>query len=176
LYLHKYEADNMPLHRYSPRVIEDYRLQGVQIDEVAYILKELQSQYRDAVWNLFWLSVPDIDVLLDAGSKGPTLYTPIRDALAAVVTDVIEDEVLYRKVMMHPDAFLDWFEREPDYTIFDCYEPLGGLKWVEMVTVRADAAAKRITAELPPIVVADRRAGVMHVDFRRISQLGGNAA
>lgn len=147
--------------------MESYRLVGVPNDEVHFIMTQVAKQYRDAVWNLLWLSVPDIDVLVGAGAEAPKLYVPHPSALAAVVSDVIEDEVLYRKVMMHPDAFLDWFERESDYSIFDCYEPLGCTRWVETVTERADMAAKRITSENPPIQI--EAGGVMRVDFRRIS-------
>ncbi len=147
-------------HRYSPLPIEAYRLQGIPRDEIGAIL---DMEEAPAIWNLFWLSVPMLDFLPDAGPKWWTVYSPEPGACAALTKDVLYDEVLYRKLMMHPLAFIDWFERA-DHMEFGAYEALGGAAWVETVLCRAGFAADRLTAAKPPVSI---QGNVLTVDFRR---------
>lgn len=145
---------------YSPHPMERYLLHGVKDDEVSAIM---QLDRSVAVWNLFWLSVPGLDNLPGSGRRWHKVYKPVENALATIVTDVLEDEVLYRKLMMHPEQFYDWFERE-DHTIFDCHEVLGGDIWVETVLTRAQAAIDRLIIQNPVVSFKDN---VVKVNFRR---------
>jgi hypothetical protein len=115
------------------------------------------------VWNLFWLSHPGIDTVPEAGNNWWKTYKPLVGSLSAVIADVVEDEVLYRKLMMHPYAFKAWFEHE-DHSIYDCYDILGGPAWVLNVVQRAEAAGSRMTVEDPPVRV---EGNVVHVRFKK---------
>lgn len=131
-------------NRYSPKEAVQYQITALPRCEVSSILS-LQPPRSVAVWNLFWLSVPAIDTLLEHGSS-PNYYRhymPVADAARSVTADALNDEVLYRKLLMTPDSFLNFFENEEDHSIYDCYETLGGDDWVETVITRARAARAR---------------------------------
>lgn len=150
------------IYRYSPRPIIDYKLYGIKTDEVSVIMG---GDRREAVWNLFWLSLPTLDTVPGAGAEWWRKHSPIVGALSSIVSDVTEDEVLYRKLMMHPFTFAEWFERE-DHTIYDTYVALGGSAWPTTVLKRAEDAAARMTLEDPPVRV---QGNVITVNFRRVA-------
>lgn len=148
------------MYTYSPRPATDYRLKGLDSDEISVILGGSHSQ---ALWNLFWLSLPEIDHVPDAGRNWYKFYHPVDGALAAMIRDVHNDEPLCRKLVMHPDIFIDWFDRE-DVSMFECYGVLSGDHWKGNVLARAELAARRLTAASPPVTIKDN---VVTVDFRR---------
>lgn len=148
---------------YSPRPIEDYFLVGLS-DSEAELISRL-GPLSEAVWNLFWLSTPDIDLVPDAGKDWWRHYRPWRGGAAAVLADATEDEVMKRKVTMHPRHFAAWFERE-DHSIYDAYDVYGGRDWVDTVLARAEAAGDRLT-KLPSFIQAE--GNVLRVDFRRVA-------
>jgi len=148
--------------RYSPRPIADYRIKTVPSD-----IEEIMRNPRgESAWNLYWLGVPSIDNVLDTGADWWRFYRPIRGAGAAVIDDVLEDECLRLKLQMHPYAFSEWFARQPDHSIFECYEVLGGDRWVATVLARAEAAGARMTAEDPPMRIVGN---VVQVNFRKVA-------
>jgi hypothetical protein len=139
-------------YNYSPRTIDDYCLPSLGgACEVGSIAKLKRHQ---AVWNLFWLSVPKIDNVPGAGVQWVQVYRPIADAAAAITTDVLLDEVLYRKLMMHPTSFAAWFERE-DHTIYDAYDVLGERAWVDTVLQRASLSAQRMASSIKALEKTD---------------------
>ena len=146
---------------YSPRPIEDYFLLGLPDSEAELISKLTEA--ADAVWNLFWLTTPDIDLVPDAGKDWWRRYRPWRGGAAAVLADATQDEVMRRKLTMHPRHFVAWFERE-DHSIYDCYDVYDGRQWVDTVLSRAEAAGDRLT-RLPGFIKAE--GNVLRVDFRR---------
>lgn len=110
------------------------------------------------VWNLFWLSVPALDSLPIFGKRPDWAkhYTPVEGALKAIVADAVDDdEVLRRKLQLHPQRFIEWFERE-DHSIYDSYYALNGETWVSTVLARSKEAAARIDAA----VVASRKGNI----------------
>lgn len=150
------------IYRYSPRPILDYKLVGIPTDEISVILG---GERREAVWNLFWLSLPTLDNVPDAGHDWWRKHSPIVGALGSIIADVTEDEVLYRKLLMHPFTFCEWFERE-DHTIYDTYVALDGDAWVTSVLKRAEASAARMTVEDPPVRI---QGNVITVNFRPVA-------
>lgn len=101
-----------------------------------------------SIWNLFWLSLPTLDTLPGAGPRWVQGYRALPSVGASIVSDVTLDEVLYRKLLMHPTSFVAWFERE-DHTIYDVYNLLGEQQWVETVLQRARESAKRMAMSVP---------------------------
>lgn len=148
------------IYRYSPRPILDYRIPGLDQDEVTVMLGH---ERREALWNLFWMSHPGIDSVPEAGHNWWKGYKPVIGALSAIISDVTEDEVLYRKLMLHPFAFKQWFERE-DHTIYDCYDVMNGVQWVSNVLARSELAGTRMTIEDPPVRIDGN---VVHVKFKQ---------
>lgn len=144
---------------YSPLPADAYLLQGTSCD-VGELLKHPAAT---ALWNFYWLSAPDIDVVPSLGERWSRGYMPQLGRARAVMIDVLDDEVLYRKVTMHPDAFIDFFEHD-DVSIYECYEKLGGEHWVETVLRRADEASLREVAKHPLVTV---QGNLLSVDFRR---------
>lgn len=145
---------------YSPFPPSSYRLVGMKMDEVT-VIQDIDRS--DAIWNMFWMSVPQLDHIPQAGARWSKAYSPRPRALATIVTDVNDDEVLYRKLLMHPVAFAEWWERE-DHTIYDAYGVCGEADWVQTVLTRADAAARRLLAQQPRTKV---NGNVIEVNFRR---------
>jgi hypothetical protein len=102
------------------------------------------AQRSRAIWNLFWLSIPSLDKVPGSGNNWWRKYTPVEGALVAIKSDVIEDEVLYRKLCMHPSQFFEWFGRERDHSIYNSFATMGGKPWVNLVLNRAEEAAERL--------------------------------
>lgn len=127
---------------YSPLAISNYILPTA----TRCAAKEIQeSPQSHAIWNLFWLSCPDVDTLPGAGPAWAQHYRPRPDVLAAVTADVTLDEVLFRRVMSRPEKFAAWWCRQ-DYSIFDTYYYLGP-KWPVTVLERAHQAIARMKPE-----------------------------
>lgn len=135
---------------YSPRPIEDYYISTLPTCE-ARIVRE--HERAPAIWNLFWMSTPTIDNVPGSGRDWWRSYSPQVGALAAVIIDVVGDEVLYRKLLMPPQDFMAWFERD-DHTVYECHT-LFGDPWHETVMSRADEAMRR-TLKKVPRVYADK--------------------
>lgn len=150
----------MTNHCYSPLPSERYRLEGMPQDEITTLREHGRE---DAIWNMFWLSVPSLDNIPGAGKNWTKVYTPVPGALGSIISDVSGDEPLYRKVLMHPYAFMSFFERQ-DHSIFDTYAQLGGQRWVDTVMERAELAGARLTLRNPAVTVDGN---VLKVDFRR---------
>lgn len=146
--------------RFSPHPISEYSLQGMPHNETAIITRLKESLQ---VWNLFWLSIPSLDLIPGTGVHWYRVYSPVPGAVNAVIHDVLEDEVMFRKLGMHPDAFVGWFERE-DHTMFDCYDKLGGRQWVDTVIERAEMASARLAGSIP-LPVISMKGNVVAVDF-----------
>ena len=136
-------------YTYSEFATCDYRISTLDRCEIRMI-EALGGDAAVATWNLFWLSSPGVDYLPGAGAGWWTSYTPNPAATQAIVRDAVEDEVLFRKLLMHPLRFQQWFEDEPDHSIYDSYDALGGDDWVKTVLRRAGEAIVRIDAGLPP--------------------------
>ena len=131
-------------YNYSPKPMGDYILQGLESKcEVGQIQKLIKNQ---EVWNFFWLSLPLLDKVPGSGARWFHHYQAVTGAAVAVTTDVMLDDVLFRKLSMHPLRFATWFERE-DQSIYDAYNVFGGKPWVETVLKRAHCAAYRINNE-----------------------------
>jgi hypothetical protein len=138
-------------YRYSPLPIERYRITGLPTCE-AHEVSRLPDKESTAVWNLFWLSVPALDVLTTCGTHADWYknYFPVEGALKVITADAIADEALFLSLQLHPTRFTQFFAHE-QHAIFDCYEVLGGDKWVETVLSRAAAAAVRMASEVPEL-------------------------
>lgn len=145
------------MFRYSPLPIDQYRVVSLPTCEVAIVQGHPK---RDAIWNLFWLSVPALDHLPGTGRDWWKHYKPVHGALSAVIRDVLDDEVLFRKLLLHPSRFIEWFERD-DHSVYECYEVIG-TPWVDTVLVRAEEAATRRL--IVPRVWADSHG--IHIDFQ----------
>ena len=138
-------------YRYSPLPIDSYIITQLNLCP-ARAIKELDRPLESAaVWNLCWLSVPAVDVLPEHGSN-PDFYMHYQvdvQLWTAIAMDVMKDEVLLRKVVMHPSRFSEWFRRE-DHTIYDTFG-VSGAEWVSTVLARSDQAAARMASEVPAI-------------------------
>lgn len=137
------------LYRYSPLPPDRYWLPGTSQCEVRILQGSLHAS---ALWNLFWLSNPGIDKVPKTGPQWYRHYRPVDGLLSAVVRDVHYDAALACKLDMHPEMFLEFFERD-DHSIYECYQRFGK-PWVETVRSRADAAVVRMLSEKPPIVIS----------------------
>lgn len=131
---------------YSPHPMSAYQIKSLSNCEVRVIQ---QNERAEAVWNLFWMSVPSLDHLPTAGFGWWKLYQPMKGALAAIIVDVMNDEVLYRKLMMPPAAFIQWFERD-DHSVYESQEVFGK-DWHETVLARADDAMHRCAKQVPQV-------------------------
>lgn len=149
---------------YSPLEPSEYRITNLDRCEVSEILA-MEPSVALATWNLFWMSTPAVDALPQSGANWWRVYKPVDQALFTMATDVLEDEVLFRKLLMHPRAFTAWFERE-DHSIYDTFDLLGRA-WADTVLMRANAAAMRMAIGE---TIRGRRQNVIKVSF------GGRAA
>lgn len=133
---------------YSPAPIDSYIIPNSKLCEVREIMN-MKGHLPIAVWNLFWLSNPAIDAMPELGIEWWKSYRPTRGLAKSVVMDVMEDEALFRKLLMTPDRFIEFFERE-DVTIYHTYEVLGEA-WHPMVLQRARSAASFMKRGTPNI-------------------------
>lgn len=136
---------------YSPFPAADYRITALPTCEVNEIIK-MAAPEATALWNLFWLSLPAVDVLPVHGKSAlwSKHYLPRIGANRAITLDAIGDEATFRKLQMHPLRFLRYFERE-DHSSFMCYDALGGDAWVQNVLKRSEVAAARMAHEVPAL-------------------------
>lgn len=135
---------------YSPHPLSEYRLYDMPVCEARRIEQVEPWEKQVAVWNLFWLSSPSVDIL-PIGGKRPDWFKhyeahPV--ALASVMSDALADENLSRILLLHPIRFLRAFEIDC-LESYECYGTLGGEVWVETVSKRAAMAARRMAAEVP---------------------------
>jgi hypothetical protein len=149
------------VHEYSPLPRSMYELQGAEDCDVRAIGRLERAQ---ATWNLYWLSAPALDLIPGSGEDWWKVYTPSADVAASLALDVAEDEVLYRKLMMHPQAFGAWFERE-DLTQFSSYALMGCEQWRTIAMARACEAMERM--RLGGASVLGRTRNVVYANFGR---------
>lgn len=143
-------------YRYSPLPIEDYYKDMVGMSSIKAVAA---LDLAPAVWNMVWLSIPQIDNLPGSGADWHKVFRTPEGLQSAIVTDIYEDEVLYRKALMPPHRFLEWWKRE-DHTIYDAYE-IGGKEWAVTVTQRAEEATVRMSK------ILDVKDNVIAVKFGR---------
>jgi hypothetical protein len=134
----------------------DYQIVGVRADVVSWIAREPLAA---AIWNLYWLSEPQLDALPGAGMRWINRFRPQAGGLAAVIRDVNQDPLLARKLREPPGQFLSWFETE-DATIFDSHVAFGD-DWPATVVKRAHLAI--LNTEGRKVVSGN----VVQVNFRR---------
>lgn len=127
---------------YAPHDIELYRL-NINFGPTDALSR---MEHRVQVWNLFWLSLPDLDKLPGTTLPWMKVFQLPTGVFPAIVADVYEDDLLRAKLGLSPLAFALWFERE-DASIYDTYALLGGASWVETVLRRAHEAHARIESE-----------------------------
>lgn len=105
------------------------------------------------MWNLLYLSWPDLDLWLDADAAGP--YRP--DMVEAVAKTVFQDlggRPLWEALLdLTPAAFSSLLEVS-DYTHLDLYTLLGP-QWIDTVALRAGRPQRQPKQER-----------VVYVDFR----------
>lgn len=130
------EEGRIKKYLYSPAVAARYRVKSLARCEVSVIL---ETNYRHEVWNLFWLSCPQIDLCLDAEDVGN--YRPIPGLAGNVIRDVLADVQLINALTKHPHDFLRWFEYE-NHESYWCFKEHHGT-WVDTVIRRAQEAGKR---------------------------------
>jgi len=147
---------------YAPKDINEYHLSGVSTDFVTAIERE---EAAEAIWNLFWLSVPSVDTIPGSGESWWRTFKVQPASLAAIMADVVEDSTLRNKLCGPPGEFADWFERE-DASIYDSYYALNGEVWRENVLRRAREAASR---PLPAKLLQSVMGNVFEVNFGRRS-------
>ena len=141
---------------YSPLPLPRYKLHGATYDHVSLVNSRV---HKDQTWNLIWLSLPDIDSVVDNQNWSRTFAYPT-GALAAIAKDVVEDELLQAKLLMPPLQFSAWFGSE-DHSIFDTYDCLGPT-WPATVIARASLAHAHWEATQP-----QREGNVIRVRFGR---------
>lgn len=143
--------------RYSPRPIESYfretHTDGCPIRGIAG-----QECCSDEMWNLYWLSVPELEGTNYTKDGWITVGLKYKEPYVSVSRDVLEDYHLAQALSWSPSRFLDWFCRE-DPTIYDCYEAFGS-GWVETVKRRAMEAAERLEQVRP-----EPKSNVVRVNF-----------
>jgi hypothetical protein len=126
------------------------------------------KKHQAAVWNLMWLSLPSFDVLPQWGSTPRWFihYAPTDGAFKAIMADVVGDDVLMSKLLMSPRNFISWFEREQQ-SRYECYDALGGQKWVDTVLARANEAATRAAQDqvVPEVLPSN----VFHINRKRVA-------
>jgi len=142
---------------YSPMPASAYVLHGLHTCEARSLMEQDPT---GAAWNLHWLTNPTVDQIPGSGASWWKHYKLIDGQATACLLDALGDEVLGRKLLMHPLSFAAWFERE-DHSIYDLYTLLGPT-WVDTVMIRAHDAARRLTAETPAIT---RAGNVYHLVF-----------
>jgi len=145
--------------RYSHHPIPAYHLDGVAQDEVSVIQGLTDSI---PVWNLFWLSSPTIDLVPTTGKRWFKHYSPVQGLLVAVMRDVAADVVTMRKLMMHPLAFAEWFERQEPAN-FRTSQASGRDDWAALVLQRCKEASDRMLETNPPVTITGN---VISVNFR----------
>jgi hypothetical protein len=128
---------------YSPFPVDDYAILDLPTDS-ARTTKMLER--GEAIWNLLWLSKPDIDTLRGAGPNWAKNYTPQPALSGAVVRDVNEYDALYEMLHEHPAKFAAWFAKE-DHKTWHCYAACGA-RWVSTVLARAEGASVRLASNV----------------------------
>lgn len=150
------------IHEYAPLRRQMYELPDLPTCEVSEIGKLDFGSVP--VWNLFWLSVPTIDTVPGSGHDWWRHYSPINDAAKCITADVLGDEVLHRKLMMHPVAFIAWFQRE-DLSIYDTCDVFGEANWRETVLHRASTVVDRLRMMADPVLSNSKN--VVYANFGR---------
>lgn len=143
----------MKSYTYSPFPLAQYQLPGLATCEAHTILTAMDPDDQVPVWNLFWLSNPQIDLIPGAGRKWWRVYTPTAELLKCAINDALVEPFAAQKLAAHPEEFIEWFTTEPheDYKLYE----LRGKAWVDTVLERAREASDRLVLAEPPIVVMD---------------------
>jgi len=154
--------------RYSPLPMRDYLITSLPECEVSALMSMPNKKHQAAVWNLSWLSLPTLDALPTWGHTPRWFihYMPISGAFRAITTDAVGDDVLMSKLLMSPRSFVSWFERE-EQSRYECFDALGGMKWVETVLGRATEAMTRSAND--QVVPAVLPSNVFHINRKRVA-------
>ena len=147
---------------YSPRPIQDFFCMELPDDEFRVIAR---ARHFVAIWNLYWLSVPEIDcVPVVQRHQRAFHYVPCPTKYKAVILDAMDDEQLQSHLHRPPAEFLHWFQAERDYTIYECWDAFGP-RWPEVVRFRAEQAILH-RLKLQPFVTV--RGGKVVVDLEKM--------
>jgi hypothetical protein len=124
---------------YSPQDQSKYRLRAINPCEFSVIA---ESPFATATWNLYWMTNPTVDVLPSYTGKGlPPGFKVVADLTPTLMSDVISDTTLQRRLHLAPLQFLSWWNKV-DHSVFDTYDLIGP-SWPETVRQRAFSAAKQ---------------------------------
>lgn len=124
---------------YAPRPPSDYWILALPTDEI----RAIQSLDRwEGVWNYLWLNAPCLDRRLDPSIRWWEGCAVPEGLVTAAISDVMLDEVLYRKVIAQPHKFAEWWCRT-DCSGYDVANVLGP-EWSIGVLERAHEANNRM--------------------------------
>lgn len=144
----------MNFYLYSPLPIESYYITALPFDTLRTVRT---MEEHEAIWNLMWLSFPQLDTLPGAGANWYKGYTAKPGLFPACAQDVNEYETLAEMLKCHPAEFAKWFAKE-DHKVWHCYA-IGSDEWVSTVLARAEEAATRISGNIKS------EGNVIHVQF-----------
>ncbi len=123
---------------YSPFSQDRYRIKTIEKCEFAVFAEQA---FGNAIWNLYWMSNPTVDSLVEFDPASWFLhYDIVPDLGQAIQADVQGDVVLLRHLHLSPLKFLTWWNRQ-DHSIYDTYDVIGET-WPATVQRRAFEAAK----------------------------------
>lgn len=123
---------------YSPHHPTAYRLHCLKRDEFTVMA---EHAHGPAIWNMYWMSNPTVDVLVKPQDGFPLDFHSVPDLSAAIIGDVIEHHELLRRLHMSPLQFLSWWNRI-DPSVYEAYDAVGP-HWPALVRNRAHEAATR---------------------------------
>lgn len=147
---------------YSPHPPDHYFIPGLDRCEVRMVNQEHPTP---VIWNLLWMSYPKVDNLVGASPTGWFLnYRSFPELVRAVCADSLEDERMRYMLGRPPAEFHNWFSRERDYTIYDCWSVIGN-QWVDTVLDRAEQAALS-AIKAKPFIFGEN--GTLNIDLSRV--------
>ena len=120
---------------YSPLPIQSYFLQGA--DHCVMRVIERQSMFSEATWNLYYLSMPSLDLVPGAGKNWYKVYKTDGLLVNNLLSYISLDANLHDHLLQHPAKFVAWFKRSRYIDL----DP----KWAEVVIARAEEVALRLS-------------------------------
>lgn len=149
------------MYQYAPYTLEDCFLPSEIPDPWKAVRNRFDPTLSQAIHNFMWLAVPEMDAMNKAEDWVSAVNGMTRE-VADFVSDVVEDEVLFRKLLMHPKDFHTWWQDE-DHSVYDFYDQ-HGMDVVNTISRRALEAAERIGG-----YVVDRTDNVIKVNFKKVA-------
>lgn len=123
---------------YSPYSQDRCRIRSIEKCEFAIYA---EHPFGKAIWNMFWLSNPSVDTLVEFDHETWFLNYDVIDGLGQAITgDVLGDVVLLRHLHLPPLQFLSWWNKQ-DHSIYDTFDVVGET-WPSTVQARAFDSAK----------------------------------